>query len=307
MFLCVCVCVTHLSLFWISAAVVCVFPSDHIPVFSTACQLQSRWKWFLVWAEIWGSDQACVCVHACMFWPNTQMSCGISVRRAYNCVRSGLSVCVSVCLCLGLHMEIFTQMSWHNCGKSVCRSESTEPLTGTPTSSEGNRRGEAVLCYPPPFRKSWDREWEDSWKPLFSPLLVAGKALSTPSRTKQPCSDPSIGLFHSFWLRRSFHTTGDQGIRLGCGLDWKYTLENTHWPLDHISPHPFADYKSLCGQGMPSTLLMAAKMWLPQGPEQNKYHSSPAQFKQARRMSVKVHSCSQWGWMHSVYIWKGDV
>jgi len=40
---------------------------------------------------------------------------------------------------------------------------------------------------------------------------------------------------------------------------------------------------------------MAAKMWLPQGPEQNKYHSSQTQFKQARQMSVKVHSFSQWG------------
>lgn len=167
--------------------------------------------------------------------------------------------------------------------------------------------GRPFFVTPLPSGRAGTGSGRTAEKPLFSPLLVAGKALSTPSRTKQPRSDPSIGLFHSFWLRRSFQTTGDQGIRLGCGLDWKYALENTHWPLDHISPHPFADYKSLCGQGMPSTLLMAAKMWLPQGPEQNKYHSSPAQFKQARQMSVKVHSCSQWGWMHSVYIWKGDV
>lgn len=227
-------------------------------------------------------------------------------------MRSGLSVCVSVCLCLGLHMVIFTQMSWHNCGKLVCRSESTDPCWAKrclsqvlPRPPKRTAGGRPFFVTPLPSGRAGTGSGRTAEKnPLF-PLLVASKALSTLSRTKQPHSDPSIWLFHSFWLRRSLHTMWDQGIRLGCGLNWKYTLENTHWPLDHISQ--FADYKPLCGQGMPSTLLMAAKMWLPQGPEQNKYHSSQAQLKQARQMSVKVHSFSQWGWMHSVYIWKGDV
>lgn len=66
----------------------------------------------------------------CFGWTHKRLVASVFVVliiQLYDCVRSGLTVCVSVCLCLGLHMEIFTQMSWHNCVKLVFRSESTDP------------------------------------------------------------------------------------------------------------------------------------------------------------------------------------
>lgn len=216
-----------------------------------------------------------------MFWLNTQkrlvapvytallISSVLSLWVRMLCV---LSLCVWV-LCLGLHMEIFTQMSWHCCGKSVCRSETTKSvlsrplyLTGTPTYSKENRRGRGRALWRPSLQEEPGQRVGEQLKPLSIPPSGPGKALNThwleQNNPAVICLSLLLSPFPSHWFRRSLHATGDQTrVRIG-SKRWK-----TRWPPDHIYPHPSADYKPLCGRGMPSTLLMAAKMWLPQGPE----------------------------------------
>ena len=71
--------------------------------------------------------------------------------------------------------------------------------------------------------------------------------------------------------------------------------KNSPTEKPQVHTHPAPNHQPLRDSGMPSSLLMTARMWLPLGPALNKYHSSPAQFKQARQMGIKVHTPSRRG------------
>lgn len=168
-----------------------MFPSDHIPIFrplaSSSRDGSGSWSEQKCWAQT-----RLVFVYMCVCFGRThKMSSGTSVRHAYNSairLHALWSECLCECvwLCLGLHMDIFTQMSWHNCGKFVCRSESTDLcwakrclLQVLPRPPKRTTGGWGRSLLPPSLQEEPDREWEDCWKTLYTPLLVLGKALNT--------------------------------------------------------------------------------------------------------------------------------
>ncbi len=161
MCVCVCVCETLLSLFWISVAVVCMFPSDHIPIFrplaSSSRDGSGSWS-----EQKYGSQTRLVFVYMCVCFGWThKMSSGTSVQHAYNSAIR-LHALWSECLCECDYVWVSIWIYLLRCHDTTVENSSVdlkaqicaEPSIASCRYSHVLRRepqgGEAVLCYPLP-------------------------------------------------------------------------------------------------------------------------------------------------------------
>ncbi len=200
-----------------------MFPSDHIPIFrplaSSSRDGSGSWS-----EQKYGAQTRLVFVYMCVCFGWThKMSSGTSVWHAYNSairlhVLWSECLCECVWLCLGLHMDVFTQMSWHNCGKFVCRSESTDLcwakrclLQVLPRPPKRTAGGWGRSLLPPPFRKSRTGSGRTAEKPSI-PILVLGKALNTLCPEQNiPAVIPLSG---SFTLSDTVGASSQRGIKV---------------------------------------------------------------------------------------------
>ncbi len=111
---------------------------------------------------------------------------GMLIIQLYDCVRSGPSVCVSVCdyvwVSIWMYLLRCHDTTVENSSVDLKAQICAEPSIASCRYSHVLRRepqgGEAVLCYPPSFRKSRTGSGRTAEKPSI-PILVLGKALNT--------------------------------------------------------------------------------------------------------------------------------